>query len=245
MLNYFKILICVLSWGFSQVNMEYVRAKLETGETAGQISFNFTIREGNSSYWKTEAEAAGGINFLGGHLIGTGKKSDLIVKDETTDSKSFYHVRYVKNIFDIFTNEFFIQLQDNHSNRLKERRLFGGGIRKALINTDMGTMNLGIGLMSESELLTDDSQFSGFRSTNYLSIKSKWSERIHLTSVLYVQPILNDLSDIKVLFDFRPSITISDHFTFMHKTILRYDAMPPESVEKLDYEIIQMIQYQF
>ncbi len=34
----------------SQVNMEYVREKLETDRKAGEAVFNFTIREGNSKY---------------------------------------------------------------------------------------------------------------------------------------------------------------------------------------------------
>ena len=238
-------IILFIDVGLAQVNMEYLRKKLETDQTAGTVSFNFTIREGNSKYWKLEAEIAGGIKTFGGQLIGTGKKSDLIVNKETTDSKSFYHIRFIKDFLPQFTNEFFFQMQDNHSSRLQLRTLAGIGLRKSLLKNDISTVNLGTGFMSEVEKLTNENQSQLIRSTNYLSLNSNPTKKLKCTAVVYFQPALDNMNDFRLLFDFRPSLAITEHFTFSHKTMLRYDAFPPDNVEKLDYELAQMIEYRF
>lgn len=229
----------------SQVNMEYVREKLETDRTAGEVQFNFTIREGNSKYLKMGLELSGGIQALGGNFIGIGKKTNIAIKQEIADSKTFYHLRFMKIFISNLMNEFFIQYQNSYSTSLKQRVLAGMGIRSPLIKNDKTVLNIGIGFMSETEQMINKSSDHLYRFTNYLSINSFFKEKINFSSVFYLQPSFNNFEDLRLLFDFRPSIKISRNFSFSLKAIFHYDSQPELDIEKLDYEIVQMIEYHF
>ncbi len=159
-------------------------------------------------------------------------------------NSGFVHLRHnFKLSHGIKTFEFY-QIQFNDVLLLSKREVFGAGLRFSLLNHDSLKSDIGIGLMSEKEILNESTLMSGelsvtdyYRATSVGSIKWLISKTIKIDNVIYYQPYLKDFADYRLLNEFNLSVSLTDNFQLITSITTRYDSKPPGSLVSLDNAI--------
>ena len=115
-------------------------------------------------------------------------------------------------------NELFAQLQENSFRSLVLRQLYGGGLRSELISVEGLRTRRGDGErevyrepeelmaimeLARGEILESDVVENNLRLTNYMSMRRqlRWATLMQVGATLYYQPLINEFSDYRVLFD--------------------------------------------
>lgn len=161
-----------------------------------------------------------------------------------TMAKSFGHVRYDLRLAKWITAELFAQGQQNKFERLELRQLTGIGPRIALSRGDPMHVHVGTAYMLEYERLAASSsppspeQSSlAHRSSSYLAVVYVASSAITLTSVTYVQPRFDAVSDVRVLQEASFTIDMNPRLKLSIGAALRHDSRPPAGVVTTNFEL--------
>ena len=164
-----------------------------------------------------------------------------------------------------FGTELFAQLQEDSFRRLILRQLYGGGVRAELMSGKERSLALGVGAMYEREIyrepnaigamsdlgrgefLESDVIENNLRLTNYISTKQqvKWATLLQVGATLYYQPLINQLSDYRVLFDLSFEIKLSEHLRLVESLGVMYDSEPPASVQRTDLKSMSTLRIAF
>ena len=233
-LNRFVILIILLiHFSFSQVNTEAMRDEDFEKSFSNQIKLDFGYQtsqdeifdlwlSGNSNYYlENNLHAFLVLNYQNGFISDNAKKEVFL-------NRGFAHLRFTKTIYSKLEIELFFQVGFNDFILIKDRRLFGSGIRKSIIKKENLKSYIGLGMMRElekydfiensSELLT--------RQTSYSTITYLVNNNISFNSILYFQPSVNDVFDFRLLSENEMHFKINDKFSITMSIDYRYDNEP-------------------
>ena len=221
--------------GFSNTlgfDFGFEKSKEEVLEIAGKYRLDFLGKNGLTSFLV--------LSYENGYEKEDNKKNSIV-------NKGFGHLRFTKNISDNFFIEVFTQYGFNDFLLMKERRLFGSGIRYMVLNQEILSGYVGVGVMQEDEIynLGSDINMNLIRSTNYLSWKIKFSENSSIQNTAYYQFDSKNASDRRILYDGDLNIALNSKLAFTLSLNFRYDSDPHGELGKTYTQLKNGIEYIF
>tara|TARA_Y100000768_G_C23969471_1_gene679764 strand:+ start:275 stop:1048 length:774 start_codon:yes stop_codon:yes gene_type:complete len=221
--------------GFSNTlgfDFGFEKSKEEVLEIAGKYRLDFLGKNGLTSFLV--------LSYENGYEKEDNKKNSIV-------NKGFGHLRFTKNISDNFFIEVFTQYGFNDFLLMKERRLFGSGIRYMVLNQEILSGYVGVGAMQEDEIynLGSDINMNLIRSTNYLSWKIKFSENSSIQNTAYYQFDSKNASDRRILYDGDLNIALNSKLAFTLSLNFRYDSDPHGELGKTYTQLKNGIEYIF
>lgn len=239
------LLICVNSL-YSQVNTEAIRSNGVDKGFKSRIDLLFGLNSGNSEYISGESKLR--VDFVADEFR-TFLAGELAYKkgnQEVISNKGFLHGRLIYTKSKTIQPELFLQKEYNEFVLLIDRNLAGLGLRYALSNTDFVVdssaglnIYLGVGAMYEMEKIkTIPTHITEIiRSTNYLTITWKPTEKFLLNSVTYFQVNVNRLNDHRILNESQLQFKITNALSFIFGINYRFDKEPPVGIKEYDLEL--------
>ena len=133
----------------------------------------------------------------------------------------------------------FLQVQKNQTLLLESRWLLGSGVRRTVLETERTSLSVGTGVMGEWERfdLSDSPKESALRMANLAVLSWSLATGARILNILYVQPELRKLGDVRILNDLGLSMPLTAAF---HATISlewRRDTRPPAALSKDDVSL--------
>lgn len=166
--------------------------------------------------------------------------------------RAFAHLRHRTDVSPSWGVEAFAQVGRNPFARLAQRTLFGGGIRRVLLEVDnKSAAYLGFGAFHEQETLntelgtTDPVRVSLWRVNTYLVLKYRISEQVRLYNTAYYQPATSDTQDFRVLEQASMLVKLGESLDLKLSLDIAFDSRPPQSVEKRDMLYSTGLEYSF
>lgn len=235
-----SIFICLTSLLFSQVNIEkYNRFDASLG-VRGSLSFYASAKTGNTDNQQFGVD--GRINYSSEkyHMFLIGQGEYGWNKGDEYSNNALLHFRYLREVKKYFEPEFFTQINYNKSRLLLFRSLAGVGLRLSIISDTASNFDFGTAYMYEYEKLDLPETFLhadktyNHRWSNYISFSSIITKISRLSMVIYVQPKINDFSDIRILSENHFGVALTDRLSLSINFSLRYDSIPPDGINDLD-----------
>ena len=130
--------------------------------------------------------------------------------DSITSNNTFFHLRAVRKVNGLLSLEVFTQLSEKPLQKIKRRELFGAGFRLSPYKS----IRLGLGLFDENEerILSDTRKTT--RLNTYITNDFKISDTATFESTLYVQPDIDDFSELRSFFVTGLRLKIYDKFDY-------------------------------
>lgn len=239
------ILLFLISAVNAQVNTEKLRRERERSGISGDIEFTYRIARGNSHL----TEIGFSPNFLwrsGAHQAFTLNSLERVSSDDNAIiNKGFSHLRYNYDFTDVWIYEAFLQLQYNREQGLNRRLLVGTGIRIEAIRRERFLLAVGVAAMLEKERLESGARTSIVRNSNYLNVKYGREKRWNFINTVYVQPKIDNWSDIRVLDEASLSVWLIDNLAATNTLTYHYDAKPPPGIKEYDLEFKAGLKFTF
>ena len=253
-LNLVKIVISYfcLSYAFAQVNTEWMRdenvekiftntLKLDFGyETSKDEIFDLLLTGGSNFYLQNNLHAFLIMNYQNG-FISTNDKKEIII------NRGFAHLRFNKRIISGIDIEFFFQAGFNDFILIKDRKLFGSGIRKKIVQNESIKSFLGFGLMQEKEVydLKQNSEVLLLRHTSYSTIVYQLSSDIDINNILYFQPSVKNINDFRILLENQLQFKINNVLRVNINMNYRFDNEPHADSKKSYFQISNGFEFDF
>ncbi|HLL23149.1 MAG TPA: DUF481 domain-containing protein, partial [Kofleriaceae bacterium] len=140
--------------------------------------------------------------------------------------------------------EAFAQHEYDKFRRLEARALVGTGPALQILNTKRVALLAGAAYMLELERLdrregTGDAgaDSTAHRASLYLTGTEAVSDNVSFAETIYVQPRLDDASDVRVLSEISVTSKLSKRIALSDALIVAYDRTPPEGVKRYDMQL--------
>jgi hypothetical protein len=244
----------------AQINIETLRKSgLEDGLYC-DLSTKIGLISGNTNARNLSGEfRTDYVNDLY-HLffIADGARADT--DNNLYKNKGYLHLRGQRSFTNIIGIEVFSQEEFNEFILLKERTLFGSGMRLTPFSSSSEekkdsdfALHIGAGLMWEIERYNKKRNGNSkreedkrlLRSTNYLSGKWEIHERLIFSATGYYQVDTSRAADFRVIVDGGFGFNITDKLLFNINVEYRFDNEPPHKVKNFDLEITNGLTYHF
>ena len=248
------VVLCFASQpAVAQVNVERSRPQSEEGFKAN-LDGGLNLIRGNVNL--TQVNLMTRVQYThGAHspflqaMVAYGEK-----EESTFLNQAFVHARWTAMWWRFIGSEVFAQLQENAFRSLILRQLYGGGVRIDLHQSKALSVFLGTGYMFERELSVEEEREVrdlNHRSTNYLMVQyhtqssSKKSTSVVLSNIVYFQPRLDELSDLRLLNDLSVEVKLSERLRLIETLSLLYDSRPPQGVQRTDLKSLSGLRVVF
>ena len=150
-------------------------------------------------------------------------------KDERiNEDNTFFHIRFARKITSLIATEFFIQTNEKPLEKIEERNLFGIGIRLRPLKN----LRLGVGVFDENEKRIDLDERNTVRINTYLNYLFNISENTSFNTLIYFQPDIEDLSEIRSLLRLGLRVKAPDSFFIYINYEYIHDSSPPIGTDK-------------
>jgi hypothetical protein len=231
------------SSALAQVNTEPLRKRIKARGFSALVEAALAGRTGNSE--GIAADGTGGVGWATDpHLAFVFASADYSRFNETTQvNKTFAHARYNYEFAPRLWGELFAQAQSDQFQRLKLRNLLGVGPRVAVVLHPNVDLFVGTAYMLERDVIdvapgaSDERDQLAHRSSTYVSAHLTLDERITLATTTYVQPKLDDFSNVRLLSESAVIFKVTDVLSASLHFNVRYDSDPPTAVLPTDTEL--------
>jgi len=227
--------------------------RLQSGEVEGlhgELSARLNIAGGNTNIFQVGGTV--GLGFRAPrHWTRTFVGVDRLRKDQAdlVDNR-YLHLRYNYFFREEIRSFHFFQLQTNLNLLLRRRWLVGSGIRVQALAGGGGSLDLGSGLMYESETLQEDALDEGeeprtrtVRLSNLLVASWDPREGTRLLAVIYHQPDVRRLEDYRLLGELGLAVEMTRSLGLEVALDWRHDSRAPGSLEDDDLGLRTGITY--
>jgi hypothetical protein len=227
----FTVFVQAYAYGF--INIESLRKNSGEGlNKSGKILFN--QQTGNTdkilgslsslnSYLKNEDEFILMLNMRYGESF----------EQKDTEDGSF-HLRYTREIAKKkHFLESYLQYEYNQFKALNSRELFGLGYRFT-----SKLFNMGIGAFKEQEIIEADENQSAVRANLYLSTTLKNDTGFEFSTILYIQPNLNQGEDTRTILNAGVSQRVTKNLNLIIEFQNVYDQRPPLNIKTYDSSLM-------
>ncbi len=216
-------------------------ASIDFGEKSegfsGSVYGSFQKKRGNTH--KDEAEYGGRIQYDTNKTITWLQGS--VERDEvsgiTTDDNAFLHLRHVHQIIDpAWAMEFYFQLKQDKFKNLRQRTLFGTGVRYKIVDSSLyGKLFFGASVMDEKVKYNEiDPDEHNYRMSSYFSYKLSFNKTFELSYLGYYQPEIDNGSDYRTSSIAEMTIHLTKVFDLSYLVEFDYDSVPPLGVATTD-----------
>ncbi|MDC0071243.1 DUF481 domain-containing protein [Rhodobiaceae bacterium] len=148
--------------------------------------------------------------------------------DSITSNNTFMHLRGVRKLSPLVAIEGFIQLSEKPLQKIKRRELIGAGIRLSPYKS----IKIGLGLFNENEERILSEARETVRINSYLTNSFNISESASFDTTLYIQPDVEDFSEIRSYLVLGLRLKISERFSSIITYENTYDSSPPPLTDK-------------
>ena len=203
----------------------------------GSVGASGQLSVGNVDQLAVSANA--GVMMVGDKHIGliSANGARSVLNDALFVDNAFAHGRHVWTFHDPWSTFSFVQADRNSFRQLQMRNLVGVGLQRRLWGNDWTEGRAGTALMAEYQLLSegaeDDDAGLHVRNSTYLSIAVE-RERFTVTSVSFVQPRVDDPSNVRLMEQFTLAVHMTERLDLVWSGTVEHDAHPPEGVETTD-----------
>ncbi len=241
-------LLCLGTEASAQiVNVERNRiASSDSTGWFGNAGINFTTTKTTKSYLSF------GINT--GIQLKTRNSIFLLLTDfgvvnaggQQYVNNGFAHLRFNSRVSKVIRWEVFTQVQYNSLTKVHVRELAGTGPRIKLTPYENAKFYWGVAYMFEYEEVTDPAEIHrDNRLSSYFSFTLKPQDNVTFISTTYVQPLIRNFSDYRLLNEDVLSLAITGNLSFNVSFQVSYDAAPPEGVPTVTYKSVNGLTYEF
>ena len=241
-----------LSYIYSQVNTEWMRdenvnktlsnkLKVDIGyQTSQDEIFDLWMAGGSNFYLEKNLHAFLILDYQNGFVVKNNQKENIL-------NTGFAHLRFTKRIISKLDIELFFQAGFNDFILIKDRKLFGSGLRKNIIHKETVKSFLGIGFIHEKEIydLKQNSEESLLRYTSYSTIIFQVREDIYINNILYFQPSIKNINDFRFLLDSQLQFKINEVFSLNININYRFDNEPHGNSKKSYFQINNGFEFDF
>jgi putative salt-induced outer membrane protein YdiY len=217
---------------------------MEVSGVFASVGAGATLQGGNASVVKLKGD--GTFGFRGAHawVELVAGLSYLSSSDSVSTDDRYLQLRFGRFLTARTRTFHFVQIQNSREQALAQRVLLGSGIRHDFVRTANTRLNLGAGLMWESERLDAGLLPAGTPATSHAwrgdfigSAMQRVSSTTRLTDVLYVEPRLDLPGDLHAFNESHLLVRITSAcdldvgFQWLH------DSRPPATVRPNDLEL--------
>ena len=169
------------------------------------------------------------------HLLLFTNNFNLIkIESDNFINQGFQHIRYNYQMNKKWTYEAFVQGQYNQKILIKFRGLIGTGLRYRPFLKEKLYVGLSYMYQYEIESVTDDTRREN-RLSSYLSFSIHPRPNLRLAHISYIQPLINDLSDIRLSSKTTLNINITNKLLFKTSFSITYDSRLPIDIPNTIY----------
>jgi hypothetical protein len=226
--------------GQAILNVERLRNEESAGLT-GRLSSSVSLKTGNTEI--VQIGGSLGLGFLAGnHWVRGFAGLDRLKKgsQEILDNK-YFHLRYNYLLREHLRTFHFLQLQTNQNLFLKRRLLLGSGLRYRLAGGGETGLDVGGGVMLETERLDQErlgpgeaSNTETLRMANLLVGSGPIGDGSKWTAVVYYQPALDGFEDYRLLGEAGLSVNIINSLDLTVDLTWRHDSRTPAGLKEDD-----------
>ena len=148
--------------------------------------------------------------------------------DSITSNNTFLHLRGVRKISHLLAVEGFIQLSEKPLQKIKRRELIGAGIRLSPYKS----IKVGLGVFNEDEERVLSKSRETVRINSYITNSFNISESASFESTLYIQPDIEDFSELRSYLVLGLRLKISERFSSIITYENTHDSSPPPLTDK-------------
>lgn len=148
--------------------------------------------------------------------------------NSVTSNNTFFHLRAVRKVNNLVSLEVFTQLSEKPLQKIKRRELFGAGVRLSPYKS----IRLGLGFFDENEERILSETRKTIRLNSYITNDFKISESAIFESTLYLQPDIEDFSEIRSFLVLGLRLKITDRFSSILSYENTYDSSPPPNTDE-------------
>ncbi len=237
MIRFFLMMQLFLLSAFAIVDI----SSLDFGEKnpgfSGSLYGSFQQKRGNTD--KDEAEYGGRIQYDTNQTITwlQGSVEHDEASGTTTDDNAFAHLRHIHQIFNPdWAWEFYGQLKQDEFKNLKDRTLFGTGVRyKVVDSASYGKLFFGLSAMDERIKYNEiDPDEHNYRMSSYLSYNYVVNNTFELSYMGYYQPKIDNSSDYMTASMAEMTIHLTKVFDLSYLAEYDYDSDPGSNVKQTD-----------
>lgn len=232
-------------------NIEFARNEAQEKEFYSIIEASFSGEAGNTKKSELETDVVLAWQENTGQFITLlnhkwEKYGDTVVKNN-----GFFHIRYTKEFSKGSGNhlEYFIQGKKDSFQRIESRVVGGIGYRKTLFNAENKRFNaFGLSALYESEHSTKNTggiEEDLWRLSMYWHHKQPIASNVFVENVIYIQPSLKDVADVRISTEGRVTTKITDNFSIGFKVDYAYDSKPIAGIKKYDVTYATFAKYAF
>ncbi|MEE2668063.1 MAG: DUF481 domain-containing protein [Pseudomonadota bacterium] len=222
------IVIAYPDYSYSQiVNMESARKE---GLSGLHYELNFGLNGSSGTVDRTNYTLEGRIDLNSEKwkrfAIVSYKREE---KDSSiTSNDTFMHIRGVRKINPRLALEGFIQISEKPLQKIKRRELIGAGIRLSPYKS----ARIGLGIFNENEERILSEARETVRINSYITNSFKISETASFDSTLYLQPDIEDFSELRSYIVLGLRLKISKRFSSIISYENTRDSSPPPLTDK-------------
>ena len=224
------------------VNIEDKRGALaDTSAWLGYIDLKFNLVENGNSVISINGNLR--LEYLQNRHTFLGLTNYNLGKVGGDDfiNQGFQHLRYNYKVKRRLTWEAFTQAQYNEKIKLQLRWLLGTGPRFELFKTEKNRAYLGTLYMFEyDEEVSVEDNFEEYhrdhRLSTYFSFRIQAHPHISIAGTTYFQPVLTDISDLRISSQTSLNFDISSHWAFSSAFSITFDSDVPEGVVNTIYQ---------
>ena len=145
-----------------------------------------------------------------------------------TSNNTFMHLRGVRKITPLVAIEGFIQLSEKPLQKIKRRELIGAGLRLSPYKS----IKIGLGIFNENEERILSEARETVRINSYITNSFNISETASFDTTLYIQPDLEDFSELRSYLVLGLRLKISERFSSIITYENTHDSSPPPITDK-------------
>ena len=139
-----------------------------------------------------------------------------------TSNNTFMHLRGVRKITPLVAIEGFIQLSEKPLQKIKRRELIGAGLRLSPYKS----IKIGLGIFNENEERILSEARETVRINSYITNSFNISETASFDTTLYIQPDLEDFSELRSYLVLGLRLKISERFSSIITYENTHDSSP-------------------
>lgn len=246
----FTIFILFIANSFAQVNIETLRNEKEDKSVSFELGGGAEIKFGNVDVTKINTSVLVHYFILDTHLF---SKAEYIWGSQNQidfEESSFFHARATKMLNNLFGLEVFTQFQNNKFTSLNLRQLNGLGTRLELYKDKHTILSLGIGGMSDYEIVNINNIIKKSldpRGTSYISFLRSIDDKNTMAVTLYYQPHILRPLDYRINVEGLIRLNLIKKLNIFIDNTFNYqrDTNPPKDINVNDFSTNIKITYKW
>jgi hypothetical protein len=244
----FAVLVHVALVRVGQAQIVNVQGQLakppDKDGVTGQAELKLDWRDGNNPLF--DIGGTGSVLVRRGRVLGLafarggyGRSRGL-----TLTKRSLEHARLRAALSCVWRWEAFAQHEYDQFRRLSVRGLLGTGPALQIFHTQAAGLLAGAAYMFELEHLDErmgtidaGARSVTHRASFYVTGTEQIGEAVSLAQTVYVQPRIDDASDVRVLAEASVTTKLSKRFALSDSFTFAYDRTPPDGVKRYDTQL--------